>query len=222
MNMPVSLAEYLDLAQLVRQQWDPDPFKTHPGGDWHGIHFEEVLVAVMELLRRFDAGEVPEAHLLGGKDNGPKKRDTLSYWLYYQHHPGSEYWKLMGQRYWSVSAWRAWRAWRDAGGRSFPKRKRSGDSGLVSEHVVPKKVMKERICADRANVRLWLQRNLCCVVTVAEDGHLVRDTHPDAADPWLRYEGKGIVLLHNSAWNVEEIDTLLRHGMLDRSSVAPS
>jgi hypothetical protein len=66
----------------------------------------------------------------------------------------------MGQRYWSVAAWRA------EGGGSFPKRARCGDLGVLSEHEVPKNELKRHILADRANVRAWLQRNLGCVVTV--------------------------------------------------------
>lgn len=171
-----------------------------------------------DLLKRFEADKVTEWQLLRGKDTGREKKDTLSYWLYYQHHPGSEYWKLMGQRYWSVAAWRAWRDWRAAGGRSFPKRQRIGDSGLVSEHVVPKKVLKQQILADRGNVRVWLERNLCCVVTVGEDRHLPGESHPDATDPWRRYRRTGIVLLHNRAWTPEQIEPLLRHGLLNESS----
>jgi hypothetical protein len=148
--------------------------------------------------------------------------DTLNSWLYYQHHPGSEKWKLQGQHYWSVAAWRSWRDWRASGNRSFPKRGCCGDLGLTSEHVVPKKVMQQLLLAEGANIRFWLERNLCCVVTVAEHKRLPHDTHRDPADPWRRYSGWEIMLLNNPDWGEEEIVPLLRHGLLDRSSVAPS
>ncbi len=213
--MLLSVADYRSKTSLSPEQWNPAPFVRHPGGEWHSTHFEEVVVGVTELLKRLDAGQVTETHLLRGKTN---RRDILNYWLYYQHHPGSEYWKLMGQRYWSVEAWRSWR---DDGGGSFPKRGRSGERGLVSEHVVPKKEMIRCILTDRANIRRWLERNLCCVVTVGEDRKLARQSHPDATDPWRRYAGTGIVLLHNPAWSDLEIEALLQHGLLDHTSGAP-
>jgi hypothetical protein len=220
--MPLCLKDYLALGQRAPKKWDPDPFQPHPDGDWLKNHFEPAVVGVTDLLKRFEVGKVAEWQLLHGKDTGREKKDTLSYWLYCQHHPGSEYWKLMGQRYWSVVAWRAWRDWRAAGGRSFPKRSGNGDCGLVSEHVVPKKVLKQHILADRTNVRVWLERNLCCVVTVGEDRNLPSESHRDATDPWLRYEGSGIVLLHNSRWTDAEREPLLRHGLVNHGSFPTS
>jgi hypothetical protein len=193
---------------------DPNPFQAHTDGPWHERNFQPVVNNVVSLLTRFRATEIDKHHLLHGKDNGPNKRDTLSYWLYYQHHPGSEKWKLMGQRYWSVEAWRSWR---EAGGGSFPKR---GDRGLVSEHVVPKKVLKTLLIeCDPSNcdyIRRLLELNLCCVVTRAEDKQLKRDKHPNVDDPWIRYAeaNNRITLIHNPYWIPAEVEPLLRHGLI--------
>lgn len=223
----LTLHDYRTLARQAPAAWDPDPYLSHPRGPWHAAYFKTVVEGVTSLLERFDAGQVSEAHLLRGKDNGLRKRDTLSYWLYFQHHPGNEYWKLVGQRYWSVSAWRAWRDHARHQGlptssmRSLPKRSRSGELGLVSEHVVPKKVLKREILFDRANLQLWLSRNLCSVVTIREDRRLHRDDHPEPSDPWRRYIGTGIVFLHNPDWTDGEIEPLLRCGLLGAESVRP-
>jgi hypothetical protein len=222
MNMPLSLEDYLAMARGAPKKWDPDPFQPHPDGDWIINHFESVVAGVTELLKRYADGEVARDLLLHGKDNDRKvMRDRLNFWLYYQHHPGSEKWKLLGQHYWSVGAWRAWRDWRAAGNRSLPKRGSCGSLGLTSEHVVPKKVMQQLLLAEGADVRYWLERNLCCVVTVGENRCLPPQTHPKAEDPWLRHKGSGIVLLNNPDWSDEEIDLLFRHGLLDRSSAIP-
>jgi hypothetical protein len=202
-----------------------------------------VVAEVYALLDRFDRGEVSEWQLLHGKDNDrrlneagrPSCHDVLSHWLYYQHHPGHERWKLLGQRYWSVRAWRSWRtkyAGTPPSGRlhaqdrrphlqTFPKRGTHGDPGLVSEHVIPKVVLKKLLLQDRHNIEYWLRRNLCCVVTRGEDRGLPSSTHPDPTDPWLRYRARGIVLLHNPEWTEDEIEPLLRHDLLSELSVSP-
>ena len=84
------------------------------------------------------------------------KRDTLSYWLYFQHHPGHERWKILGQRYWSEKAYASFRDRffatpdpkrysRDGGPAvvTIPKRRADGKRGLVSEHdrCPPKKIV---------------------------------------------------------------------------------
>jgi len=179
-----------------------------------------VYDSVLALLRRYDAGQVTRHHLVHGKDNSQREgcENTLSHWLYRQHHPGSEKWKLQGQRFWSVEAWLSLRGWRKGGRGGYPKQ---GDGGLRSEHVVPKKVMKEEILRDRKRLRFWLERNLCCVVTTEQDMRLPRTAHPDPSDPWRRYKGLGITLLHNRGWTVEETSALLRHELLNERSVDP-
>ena len=93
----------------------------------------------------------------------------------------------------------------------------------MSEHVVPKKEMKKLLVGtrDAAQIKAILGLNLCCVVTGDEDRRLQRDCHPDPMQPWLRYRGKGITVLHNPEWEDLEIEALLRHGLLSERSVAP-
>ena len=229
----MDLPTYRTLAQAVPAAWVPNPFSLHPVGDWHTLMFDQVVAGVDALLDRFDRGQVSEAQLLRGKDNDSrKKHDTLSYWLYYQHHPGHEYWKLVGQRYWSIDAWLSWRAkcvelkamgygGKKPGLATLPKRKRDGEAGLVSEHVIPKKTLKQLLLRDRRNIADWLRSNLCCVVTRREDRRLVRDQHPNPRDPWCRYAGTGIILLHNPSWTDAEIEPLLKHGLLNDLSINP-
>jgi hypothetical protein len=229
----MDIATYRELARQAPRAWTPNPFFQHPIGDWHTVKFDEVVSGVEALLKRFDDGQVTEAQLLRGKDNDARRKfDTLSYWLYYQHHPGHEYWKIIGQKYWSIDAWLSWRAKCIAlnvacdGSRNpplstLPKRKRDGNLGLVSEHVVPKKALKQCLLRDRTAIRSWLRSNLCCVVTRSEDRRLVRDIHPDPRDPWRRYIGTGIVLLHNPAWTDTEIEPLLKYGLLNEFSMNP-
>ncbi|MCI0432013.1 MAG: hypothetical protein L0210_15905 [Rhodospirillales bacterium] len=237
----MSVAAYRRLA-AGRDGWDPNPYQSHVSGDWHSQAFPKVAAGVHALLARYDAREIDERQLLRGKDNErrpgpggrPRCEDTLSYWLYFQHHKGDERWKLLGQPYWSVPAWLSWRAQYShtppdrrlsrSDGRTalatFPK---GGPDGLVSEHVVPKKVMKRLLLAtrDREKIGALLKLNLCCVVTRAEDARLPRDDHLQPAEPWRRYHGKGIVLLHNPAWSDDEIQPLLRHGLLNERSIWP-
>jgi hypothetical protein len=222
--------------------WTPNPFAPYPGGAWDVRAFPQVVDGVCALLARFDAGKVDERQLLRGKDNDkrigpnglPLCQDTLSHWLYFQHHKGDERWKLLGQRYWSVAAFLSWRAQYQATApdqrlnrndgmyslRTFPK---GGSNGLVSEHVVPKKAMKALLLPTRDEKRIGalLRLNLCCVVTSAEDSRLERDGHPDPIEPWRRYRGKGIILLHNPAWTDNETASLLRNDLLSVRSVNP-
>jgi hypothetical protein len=239
----VDLTDYLALSERASIPWEPNPFVPHPDGAWHERALPDVVAGVTSLLDRYHRGEVAERQLLHGKDNDrrvneagrPSCHDVLSHWLYYQHHPGDERWKLLGQRYWSVDAWLAWRAKlldtppsrrfnaRDGlpHGRTFPKRSTDHERGLVSEHVIPKTVIQQRLLVDRPEVETWLSRNLCCVVTRAQDRRLAASSHPDPADPWLRYRHTDIVLLHNPAWTEAEIEPLLRHGLVDKQSVNP-
>lgn len=239
----MNLTEYMAAAERVSTPWEPNPFASHPDGPWHERSLPEVAAGIAALLDRYDQGEVSERQMLHGKDNDkrlnevgrPSCHDVLSHWLYYQHHPGDERWKLLGQRYWSIDAWLAWRAKyfgtpssqrlnaRDGRphGSTFPKRSTDQERGLVSEHVIPKTVIKQRLLSDRRDLETWLSRNLCCVVTRAEDRHLAASSHPDPAHPWLRYRGSGIVLLHNPDWTEVEIEPLLRHGLVDERSVNP-
>lgn len=237
----MSASDYRALASSCTA-WDPNPFAPHTSGSWHETVFPKVVDGVIALLGRFDAGIVSEQQLLRGKDNdkrpGPNGLplccETLSYWLYIQHHPGHELWKLLGQEYWSVDAYLSWR---DQYGRTpsslrfgrdrltpslrtFPK---GGPSGLVSEHVVPKKSMKALLCRtrERNEIESLLRLNLCCVVTGEEDNRLERACHPNSFEPWQRYCGKGIITLHNPAWTDKQIEALLRNGLLSARSISP-
>lgn len=236
----LSVSQYRALASACND-WHPNPFSPHRDGPWHEGNFHLVLDGVMALLCRFDAGTVSEQQLLRGKDNDkrpglnglPSCHDTLSYWLYFQHHPGHELWKLLGQRYWSVEAYQCWHEQYNRTSaserfgrnglapslRTFPK---GGASGLVSEHVVPKKALKELLLQtrDRGTIESLLRLNLCCVVTGAQDGRLERACHPNPFDPWQRYRGKGIIMIHNPTWTDNEIDALLRNGLLSTRSIA--
>jgi hypothetical protein len=102
-----------------------------------------------------------------------------------------------------------------------PSRSAARTRSAVSEHVIPKTVIKQRLLSEGRDVETWLSRNLCCVVTRGEDRHLAASSHPDPADPWLRYRGSGIVLLHKPDWTEVEIEPLLRHGLVDERSVYP-
>ena len=237
----MSVSEYRRLAESCTVL-NPNPFLPYPGGGWHERALPQVVSGVVALLDRFDSGKVDEQQLLRGKDNDkrpgpdgwPRCYDTLSYWLYFQHHPGHELWKLLGQRYWSVAAYSSWCAnyERSEAGlqadpkvgryplKTFPKR---GPGGLVSEHVVPKKKMKELLSYERnpQRIRALLQLNLCCVLTKVEDALLETASHPNPMEPWLRYRGNNITLLHNPGWTDMEIQALLRNGLLSFRSIAP-
>ena len=211
--MPVTLQEYRALAQNAPKQWEPDPF-TNPRGDWQRDHFkfEDAVNGMTNLLKRVRSGEVTVEDLKQSDFKKATRENTYGYWLYIQHHPPKikNDWKRLGQRYWSVQAWASYRE--------------TGDHGLELDHVVPKKTMWERILEEPQNVRVWMERNLCCVLTVSQHNchHLSRTTHPKPEDPWVRYKGSGIVLLHNSRWTEKEIEPLLRHGLVNRSSFPTS
>ena len=210
MNPPLSLEEYFALTRRAPEKWDPDPF-TNPKRDWQRDNFDRAVDGMTRILERVRDGEVTKDDLKQSDIKEATRENTYKYWLYVGHHPPSpsNEWKRLGQRYWSVDAWRSYRE--------------RGDRDLVLEHVVPKKRMWECLVADSSNVRLWMERNLCCVVTVGEDRHRIRQrqTHPNPADPWLRYSKTGIVLLYNRAWTTEQRAPLLRHGLLDGTSFAP-
>lgn len=205
--MSITLEEYRGLAQNAPKQWKPDPF-TNPKGDYQGKSFGETVDGMESLLKRLKSGEVTEEDLKRSDIAKATRENTYRHWLYIGHHGPSpkDNWKYLGQRYWSVEAWRSYRE--------------RCDRGLILDHVVPKKIMWERLLADSSNVRLWMERNLCCVVTASEHRSrcLARTAHPDPADPWRRYEPSGIVLLHNSRWTEAEIEPLLRHGLANHSS----
>lgn len=206
---------------------EPDPFFPHPDGPWHETHFDETVEGIRSLLMRYAAGQVSEHHLLKGKDNGRVKRDTLSYWLYFQHHLGHERWKILGQRYWSVQAYASFRdrfcatpeAKRHSsdGGASLatiPKRRADGDQGLLSEHVVPKKVMKRLLLDPPGSIADLLRLNICAVVTLSEDRRLVRAGHIDPFNPWVRYAGTGIRFIENPSWTNAERADLARYDLI--------
>jgi hypothetical protein len=237
----MTVGEYRTLAKTVAR-WQPDPFTPYTKGAWHTHSFPQVVAGVTSLLSRFDAGDVSEHQLLRGKDNDkrpgpnglPRCHDTLSYWLYFQHHPGHELWKLLGQVYWSVGAYLCWhdyyhrmapdrrssRTGAHPSLKTFPKK---GLGGLISEHVVPKKAMKALLLRtrNRDEIEALLRLNLCCVVTSAEDRGLETAAHPSPSDPWARYRSTGIVMLHNPAWLDTEIESLLRNSLLDERSMSP-
>lgn len=238
-SLQLTVNEYRNAAKCCGS-YNPDPFSAPAEGPWHDRVFPLVLRGVVDLLDRFDAHLVAEHHLRHGKDNdkrpGPNGRplchDTLSFWLYYQHHKGNERDKLLGQRYWSVDAVEAWhekfrslsidqrisRRDRRPSLRTLPKGR---PNGLVSEHVVPKKQIKELLLStrDRDEIAAILRLNLCCVVTCTEDGRLDQSSHSNPFDPWQRYRGKDIVLAHNPSWTDTEIEALLRNGLLSEQSL---
>lgn len=208
----------------------PQPYIYHPNGPWHSDVFPTIVKSVTELLDSFEAGQVPERHLLRGKDNGRckcgrDKTETLSYWLYFQHHPGSERWKILGQRFWSIEAWRAWRDQyfsieedkrlnsRDGLPTlaTIPKRKVAGERALLSEHVVPKKVLKGLLLERRHPVPNVLALNHCAVVTRAEDRRLAISSHPDPFDPWRRYSETGIEIIESPDWTDRERNEVKRY-----------
>jgi hypothetical protein len=207
--MSLTLEEYGGLAQNAPKQWKPDPF-TNPPGVCQRLPFERTVEGMESLLKRLKSGEVAEEDLKRSDIAKAFRENTYGYWLYIGHHPPSpkNEWKRLGQRYWSVEAWRSW--------------KERGDQGLALDHVVPKKVMWQRLQADISNVRIWMERNLCCVVTVAEHRNLPHSRHKRPSDPWLRYEGSEIVLLDNSRWTDAEREPLLRHGLVNHSSFPTS
>jgi hypothetical protein len=217
---------------MLRAQTDlqPQPYIHHPNGAWHSNAFQTAVTAVTDLLNLLKSGQVPEQHLLRGKDNGRckcgrDKTETLSYWLYFQHHPGSERWKILGQRFWSVKAWRAWRDQylfieerKRLNSRdglpvlaTIPKRKRAGEQALVSEHVVPKKVLKALLLQQRWPVSDVLALNHCAVVTRSEDRRLEASSHPDPFDPWRRYADTGIEIIENPNWTDRERSEVERY-----------
>ena len=205
--MPLTPDEYRALALNATKLWEPDPF-TNPKGDWQRDHFEQAVNGMTSLLDRVKSGEVTEKDLMLSDVKRARRENTAKYWLYIQHHPPpvKSDWKRLGQRYWSLAAWRLYRE--------------RGDRDLALDHVIPKKVMWEHLRVDSGNVRMWMERNLCCVVTAREHKSkcLRRNAHPNPMDPWLRYEGSEIVLLYNSRWTDEETEPLLRHGLVNRSS----
>ncbi len=199
------MEDYLAMVQRAPERWNPDPF-TNPKGDWQRDHFEEAVKGMESLLNRLKSGEVTEEDLKRSDIKEATRKNTYKYWLYIQHHPPPprNEWKRLGQRFWSVAAWR-----------SYSER---SDRDLALDHVVPKKRMWERLRADSSNVRLWMERNLCCVVTASEHRCLSRTDHPNETEPWRRYEGSGIVLLHSFRWTDLEREPLLRYGLLNHSS----
>lgn len=230
----------LPISGILVMPWDPDPYSPHPpDGPYHQHAFAEVVEGVHDLLRRYDSGTVERDHLLRGKDNGPRKRDTLNYWLFWQHHPQHERWKCLGQRYWSIAAWGAWREYFQ----SLPLKERFGRDGfpalrslpkpatlpvgrngsaLVSEHVVPKKVMQSFLLPVRSrdDIAQVLRANLCCVVTRSENARLPPSWHPDQDKPikdlrpWNRYRGRGITVLEHAGWTFDEREALSEAGLL--------
>lgn len=230
--------------------YTPDPFFQHPHGPWHQCNEENVRRGLRQVLERFHNGELTEAQIMKGKDNGrckkyhTNKQDVMSYWLYFQHHPGNERWKLLGQRYWSVNAYESFKrqflhlpvnerySKTDHGPhlKSLPKRKKAGNEGLVSEHVVPKKAIKTYLVHGNepleTRIQYALKWNLCAVVTGEEDDRLLKDSHPDvqrenftkfsleAVDPWKRYKDTGITFIPNPYWTREEKEALKCYNLI--------
>jgi hypothetical protein len=95
-------------------------------------------------------------------------------------------------------------------------------SALVSEHVVPKKVMQSFLLRVRSrdDIAQVLEANLCCVVTRDENRRLPSSWHPDQDKsieefrPWNRYCGKDIAVLDNPKWTARERATLSEAGLL--------
>jgi hypothetical protein len=85
---------------------------------------------------------------------------------------------------------------------------------LVSEHVVPKKVMKRLLLDQPGSIADLLRLNICAVVTLAEDRRLVRADHDDPFDPWLRYAGTDIRFINNPIWTDSERADLDRYDLI--------
>lgn len=110
--------------------------------------------------------------------------------------------------------------------RTLPKPSRlpvyARGSALVSEHVVPKKVLQRFLLRVRSrdDIARILRINLCCVVTRNENIELPSSWHADQdkpiedVRPWNRYRGRSIVMLPNPQWSAEEKGALVEAGLL--------
>ena len=97
---------------------------------------------------------------------------------------------------------------------TIPKRRANGDRGLVSEHVVPKMVMKRLLLDPPGSIADLLRLNICAVVTLAEDRRLVRADHDDPFNPWVRYAGTGIRFIENPGWRDAERADLAQYDLI--------
>lgn len=216
----------------------PNPFFPHPDGPWHETHFDEVVYGIKSVLEKYANNELSRDQICKGKDNGydrvwkTNKEEKINYWLYYQHHKGSERWKCLGQRYWSVQAYRSFRKKyfsfpenkrlnsRDKGPHqnTLPKRKAEQLEGLVSEHVIPKRVMQDLLLKNKWPIEELLTLNLCAVITLREDRKInelkLRSSHPNPFKPLHRYKGTGIQFIPNPDWSFEEKTALEEYNLV--------
>ncbi len=203
---------------------DPNPFTDHPDGPWEARNRAAVEAKVVDALKNLNTGIISRSVFRNDRDKRGAKR-----WLWGQHHPPNERWKLLGRPYWSRSAYESWKEVFystpieerfDRRGiphlRTFPKRSKFGDLGLMHEHVVPQKVLLDWLDAGEDAVATILDHNIGAVITVGEDRRLpTRSTHMNPRDPWLRYHGSGIAFIENARWTDIERAALRRHGLFE-------
>lgn len=214
--------------------WSPDPYAPLDDPRWEEQVLPQVRARVRALLARHAAGEIDWADFTEDR----KSADGgwgLRMCLWSQHHKNDQRHKNLGRPFWSVEAFRNWvtnieslppAEVRDRRG-AYTQRTIEKFNGtklgafLRHEHVVPKKVMIDWLVREPGRVDEILAKNVCCVITRAEDSRLARDTHPDPANPWRRYEGTGIRLLFNPDWPDEVVTELTQHGLLTDESYEP-
>lgn len=194
----------------------PNPFE----GDTRGLSDREAARGAWAALQRFRNGEISDAVLRRTEgDTWRDKENLLAYWLWRHHHDGNSKRKVIGQRYWTPGATRSLHQhWPPV-----PTKRIFGADALVSEHVVPKAVMKPLLleAESLADVERLFGLNLCAVVARSENKRLSQKTHPDPFDPWLRYSVAGLRLVPNPDWSAEEWSVLKRHGLVEEGYEGP-
>jgi len=75
--------------------------------------------------------------------------------------------------------------------------------------------MLNALIRNQADPGEIVARNFGAVITHGESRLLTdKDSHPNPADPWLRYAGKGILFVPNPNWSEATRSDLKRHGLI--------